>query len=95
MLVIHLVKILAEQGSGLRGGEVAELGHEIHLTLRQQGGRSPQHPLPACDGLILVLNGGVQGLDGFIQLEQRSLLLKKQVHAWKRGTNLIKSPGQI
>lgn len=74
--VTHLVKILAEQGSGLRGREVAELGHEVHLTLGQQGGRRPQHPLAARDGLILVFDGSIQGLDGLVQLEQRPLLLR-------------------
>lgn len=36
--VSHLVKVLAEKSSGLRGGEVAELGHEVHLTLGQEAG---------------------------------------------------------
>ena len=37
----HLVEVLAEEGPGLRGREVAKLGHEVHLALGQQGGRGP------------------------------------------------------
>lgn len=83
--VTHLVEILAEEGSGLRGREVAELGHEVHLALGQQGGRGLQHPLAARDGLVLVLDGRVQGLDGLVQLEQRPLLLCGHGHAWTRA----------
>ena len=90
----HFVEVLAEQGSGLRGREVAELGHEVHLALGQQGGRGPQHPLAACDGLVLVLNGGVQGLNGLIQLEQRSLLLQGHGDGW-RGARATHSMGHL
>lgn len=77
-VVSHLVKVLAEQSSCLRGGEVAEFGHEVHLTLGQQAGRGPQHSLPARDGLVLVLNGCIQSLDCLIQLEQDPFFLPGQ-----------------
>ena len=70
-----LVEVLAEQCAGLRGRQVAELGHEVHLPLGQHAGRGPQLPLPLADGLVLVLDGCVQSLDRLVQLEQRALLL--------------------
>lgn len=71
-----LVKVLAQQGSGLGGRQVAEFGHEVHLPLGEHAGRGPQLPLPLGDGFVLVLDGCVQSFDGFVKLKQRPLLLK-------------------
>jgi len=77
-VVSHLVKVFAEQSSGLGGGEVAELGHEVHLALGQQAGRGPEDSLPARDGLILVLDGCIQSLNCLIQLEKDPFFLPEQ-----------------
>lgn len=71
-----LIKVLAQQGPGLGGRQVTEFGHEVHLPLGEHAGRGPQLPLPLSDGFVLVLDGGIESLDGFIKLKQRSLLLK-------------------
>lgn len=71
----NLVKVLAQQSSGLGGGQITELVHEVHFPLGEHAGRSPELPLPLSDGFILVLNRCVQSLDGLVQLEERSLLL--------------------
>lgn len=73
-----LVKVLAQQGPGLGGGQVAEFGHEVHLPLGEHAGRGPQLPLPLGDGFVLVLDGGVQSFDGLVELKQRPLLLRKR-----------------
>lgn len=75
-LFADLIKVLAQQGPGLGGRQVAEFGHEVHLPLGEHAGRGPQLPLPLRDGFVLVLDGGVESLNGFIKLKQRSLLLK-------------------
>ena len=76
-----LVKVLAQQGSGLGARQIAEFGHEVHLPLGEHTGRSPQLPLSLTDGLVLVLDGGIQSLDCLVQLEKRSLLLKEQTQS--------------
>lgn len=70
-----LVEVLAQQSSGLRGRQVTEFGHEVHLPLGEHAGGSPQLSLPLSDGLILVLNSCIQSLNRLIKLEQCSLLL--------------------
>lgn len=71
----YLVEVLAQQSSGLRGRQVTELGHEIHLPLGEHTGRSPKLSLSLSDGFILILNRCIQSLNCLVQLEKRSLLL--------------------
>lgn len=71
-----LVEVLAQQSSGLRGRQVTEFGHKVHLPLGEHTGRSPQLSLSLSDGLILVLNSCIQSLDCLVQLEKCSLLLQ-------------------
>lgn len=76
-LVTDLVKVLAEQGSGLWSGQVTEFGHEVHLPLGEHAGWSPQLSLPLSDSLVLILDSCIQSLNGLIKLEQCSLLLRE------------------
>lgn len=75
MKTAHLVKILAQQRSGLRGRQVTEFGHEVHLPLGEHAGRSPQLSLSLSDGLVLVLDRCIQSLNCLVQLENCSLFL--------------------
>lgn len=77
MLVTDLVKVLAEQCSGLWSRQVTEFGHEVHLPLGEHAGWRPQLSLPLSDGLVLILDSCIQSLDCLIKLEQCSLLLKE------------------
>lgn len=72
-----LVKVLAEQCSGLWSRQVTEFGHEVHLPLGEHAGWSPQLSLPLSDGLILILDSRIKSLDCFVKLEQCSLLLRE------------------
>ena len=83
-----LVEVLAEQSSGLRGRQVTELGHEVHLPLGEHAGRSPQLSLPLSDGFILVLNSCIQSLDRLVQLEECSLLLQPSGETEGRDENV-------
>lgn len=71
-----LVKVLAQQSSGLGGRQVTEFGHKVHLPLGEHTGRSPQLSLSLSDGLVLVLDSCIQSLDRLVELEKCSLLLE-------------------